>query len=110
MPHDYVALGMAFLEAVNSRDTDRVLELVDPEVRFEPLRAGTEGAYIGHEGMRRYLDDTRENFEFAEATVTETFAIEHGVVGIGTFASGAREAELRWRFRQPSSRAIATAC
>ena len=85
MPDDHVALGMAFAEAFNARDTGRMLELADPDVRFEPHRAGTEGAYIGHDGMRRYMEDTGESFDLAEITITESFELEDGAVGIGTF-------------------------
>jgi ketosteroid isomerase-like protein len=85
MPEDNIALVNALIDAINARDTERVLALVDPEVRFEPLRAGTEGAYIGHDGMRRYMEDTRESFDLAVVTMSETFEIEDGVVGIGTF-------------------------
>jgi ketosteroid isomerase-like protein len=83
MAEDYVALGTAFVEAVNSGDAERVLGFADPEIRFEPLRAGTEGAFIGHEGLRRFMEDTRESFELFEATILESIEIEDGVVGIG---------------------------
>lgn len=84
MSEDYVALGMAVVEAINSGDAERVIGLVDPEIRFEPLRAATEGAFIGHEGLRRFMEDTRESFEVFECTIVESIEIEDGVVGIGT--------------------------
>jgi ketosteroid isomerase-like protein len=84
MSDDLVALMTVFAEALNSGDTERVLACVDPEVRFEPKRTATEGAFIGHEGMRRFLEDTRESFDLFEITATETFEIEDGAVAIGT--------------------------
>jgi ketosteroid isomerase-like protein len=83
MAEDYVALGTAFAEAVNSGDAERVVGFADPEILFEPLRAGTEGAFMGHEGLRRFMEDTRESFELFEMTITESIGIEDGVVGIG---------------------------
>ena len=49
-------------DAINRGELD-IAELVHPEVVFEPLRSLTEGAFVGHEGMRRFLDDTTEMFE-----------------------------------------------
>ena len=83
MPDDYTALGTAFADAVNSGDTERVLACVDPEIRFEPLRAGTEGAFVGHEGMRRFLQDTQESFDLFRVNISEVIEIEDGVIGIG---------------------------
>ena len=48
-----------------------MLELVDDETYFEPLRAQTEGAFIGVEGMRSFLADTAETFELFKATYTD---------------------------------------
>jgi ketosteroid isomerase-like protein len=84
VPDDYAALGMAFVEAVNSGDTERVLKLVHPEIRFEPIRAATEGAFLGHDGLRRFMEDTRESFDLFQVTVTETIEIEGGTVGVAT--------------------------
>jgi ketosteroid isomerase-like protein len=84
MAEDYVALAMAYVGAMNDGDTERVLGLVDPQIRFVPARAGTEGVFIGHDGMRRFMDDTRESFALFEGAIAELIEIEDGVVGIGT--------------------------
>lgn len=39
-------------------DAEAGLELCHPEVVMEPLRAATEGAFVGHEGLRQFLADT----------------------------------------------------
>ena len=44
-------------------DLSAALALVDSEVEWIPLRAATEGAYRGHAGLRRFVEDTLENFE-----------------------------------------------
>lgn len=46
-----------------SQDLCASLALLDPDVEWIPLRAGTEGAYRGHEGFRRFVADTWEAFE-----------------------------------------------
>jgi ketosteroid isomerase-like protein len=84
MADDCVALSLKFAEALSSGEAERVLACVDPEVRFEPARTATEGAFIGHEGMRRFVEDTRESFDLFELTATETFEFEDGAVTIGT--------------------------
>ena len=53
-------------DAINRGELD-IAELVHPEVVFEPLRSRTEGAFVGHEGMRRFVDDTEEMFEVFNA-------------------------------------------
>ena len=52
---------------IDSRlDLEAALPLVDPDVEWIPLRAATEGAYRGHEGVERFIDDTLESFESFE--------------------------------------------
>jgi len=44
-------------------DSDAALPYLDPELVWIPLRAKTEGAYLGHEGFERFVTDTFDNFE-----------------------------------------------
>jgi ketosteroid isomerase-like protein len=94
MPDDHVALATAFMEAMNSGDTQGVLDLVDPEIRFEPLRASTEGAFLGHEGMRRFMEDTRETFDLFEGSLSETIPVDDRAVGVGTIRIRGRESGI----------------
>ena len=50
-------------DAANRADTEEFLRAVHPDLVFEPLRAATEGAYVGHDGIRRFWADTEETFE-----------------------------------------------
>ena len=50
-------------DAINRGDSEAALELVDPDLIFEPLRAGVQGAYRGHSGMRELLADTTGSFD-----------------------------------------------
>jgi ketosteroid isomerase-like protein len=60
-----------FFEAFDRRDEDALLELSDPEIRFEP--ASTEvaerPAYTRHDGMRRYLYDVQQTWDRFQLTV-----------------------------------------
>ena len=45
-------------QAVNARDTDALNAESDPSIDVYPLQIATvSGHYIGHDGMRRWLDD-----------------------------------------------------
>jgi ketosteroid isomerase-like protein len=71
-------------DAINRLDADALAELVHEDAVFEPLRAATEGAYIGPEGMRRFVRDTVETFDVFAATFDEVKDLGDGrVLGIG---------------------------
>jgi ketosteroid isomerase-like protein len=60
------------IEAFNRRDIDGALAPLDPEVELVPLKAVLDGgSYHGHEGMRRLLDDMREDWERFSLEVDE---------------------------------------
>jgi ketosteroid isomerase-like protein len=73
------------VDAINRLDVEAALELVDEETVFEPLRAQTEGAFIGAEGMRRFLADTAETFGLFKASYADLRDAGNGrLVAIGT--------------------------
>ena len=47
-------------EAFNRNDVNGLLQLMDPEVQFEPQLSELEGDYSGHDGMRRFFADAAE--------------------------------------------------
>jgi ketosteroid isomerase-like protein len=72
-------------DAINRLDADALAELVHDDGVFEPLRAATEGAYVGPDGMRRFVADTVETFDVFEATLEEVRDLGDGrVLAIGT--------------------------
>jgi hypothetical protein len=45
-------------QAVNARDRDALVAASDPEIDIYPLQIATVGGhYVGHDGMRRWIDD-----------------------------------------------------
>ncbi|HKP21264.1 MAG TPA: nuclear transport factor 2 family protein [Thermoleophilaceae bacterium] len=59
------------VDAINRLDAGTVLALTDEECVFEPLRSQTEGAFVGHDGMRRFLADTAETFDLFKVSYTD---------------------------------------
>jgi ketosteroid isomerase-like protein len=51
-----VELANRVYEAVNRRDLDAVLDLMDPEVEFMSILVAVEGGYHGHAGVRRWWE------------------------------------------------------
>jgi len=49
------------VDAVNGGDIEAAVDTFHPEIVFEPQRASVQGAYVGHEGIREWFADTREN-------------------------------------------------
>lgn len=47
-------------------DVDAALDCLHPELEFIPLRVGTEGAFRGHEGFRRFRADTWDHYDVFE--------------------------------------------
>ena len=76
-------------EAINRGELD-IPEFVHPEVVFEPLRSRTEGAFVGHEGMRRFIADTEEMFEVFNATYTDVRDLGDRVLAIGSIRMRAK--------------------
>lgn len=84
MSDENVATFQRIIEAFARGDLDQALRDVDPEVVFEPQRAATEGAFVGHAGVRRFWEDTQEMFEVFDADYGEVRDIGNGVLAAGT--------------------------
>lgn len=79
-----LATFQRIIDAFARDDVDRALRDVDPEVVFEPQRAATEGAFVGHAGVRRFWEDTQEMFELFEPDYTDVRALGDRVLAAGT--------------------------
>ena len=92
MSQENVETFRAGEDAINRGDLEAALELVDPEVVFEPLRAPASGAYYGPDGIRKFFADTADSFD--------RFRVEHRdirelgddrVLAIGTMHARVRQ-------------------
>jgi ketosteroid isomerase-like protein len=81
----YIEAFLRGTDAINRGDLTAVLEVIDENSVFEPLRSATEGAFIGPEGMKRFLADTAETFELFKATYPDIRDLGDGrLIAIGT--------------------------
>lgn len=87
-----VDAGLEFVDAVNRGDIDAAVRLVHPDVVFEPLRAPTEGAFAGRDGLKRFLRDTAETFELFRVDYTDITDIPSAA--IAEYRDG-----LMWRYK-----------
>jgi ketosteroid isomerase-like protein len=54
-------------DALDRGDMEAFLSLVDEDVVWIAARSAVEGAYHGHDGVRKFFADNEENFEVFEA-------------------------------------------
>jgi ketosteroid isomerase-like protein len=78
-------------DAISRGDVVDIPELIHPEVVFEPLRSGTEGPFVGYEGMRRFIEDTEEMFEIFRISYTDVRDLGDRLLAIGSIRMRARE-------------------
>jgi ketosteroid isomerase-like protein len=72
------------VEAVNRGDVEAGIDLIDPDVSWEPLRAGVSGVYRGHAGIRRFFADSAEIYESMRIDYTEVRDLGDGrILAIG---------------------------
>jgi ketosteroid isomerase-like protein len=77
----------AFLEvneAMKRGDVEALLRWVDEEGVMLAARSAVEGAYRGHDGIRRFMADNSENFEKFEPNYPEVRDLGDRVLAIGT--------------------------
>src|SRR6185503_15306835 len=71
-------------EALRRRDVEAVLRRVSEEGVFFAARSAVEGAYRGHDGVRRFMADNVENFEKFEPNYPDIRDLGDRVLAIGT--------------------------
>lgn len=80
------------VDAINRLDATTALALTDEECVFEPLRAQTEGAFVGQKGMRLFLADTAEAFALFKVSYTDVRDLgDDRLLAIGTIRIRGRE-------------------
>ena len=79
------------MEAISRGDLLDIPETIHPEAVMEPLRSGTEGPFVGHDGMRRFITDTEEMFELFRVSLTDVRDLGDRVLAIGSIRMRGRE-------------------
>jgi ketosteroid isomerase-like protein len=82
----------AGLAALNRRDVEGMLATLRPDVELVPVRAVLEGfVYRGHEGLRRWLEDMREDWEEFRIDSREVRGLdERRILVVGSFHARGR--------------------
>ena len=85
MSQENVELVGELIAAVERQDLPRLIELTDPEVEWHSFLAelGEGGVYHGHDGMRRYVRDLKDAWEFLSTDVDDTLAVGTVVLVVG---------------------------
>jgi ketosteroid isomerase-like protein len=105
---DGVGIVRRVLDAFNRRDSEAILELVDPQMRFvsmtgQLLRAGEP--YVGREGLFQYFADADRLWRGLRVEIGQIQAAGDAVVVIGYVQAETDAGELRlpvvwtWRVR-----------
>jgi len=71
-------------EAISRGDPLDIPATVHPEAIFETPRSGTEGPFVGHEGMRRFIEDTEELFDLFRISYTDIRDLGDRLLAIGS--------------------------
>jgi ketosteroid isomerase-like protein len=88
---DNVEVVRRVFEAFSSRDVDAMVDLIDPEVLFEPAPtfARPHRSYLGHSGMRQYFEDLAATWERLDVNIQEFRAAGNYVLAFGRiYAAG----------------------
>ena len=84
MSQENVEAFLEINEALRRGDVEAVLRRVDEEGVFLAARSAVEGAYRGHDGIRRFMADNAENFEKFEPDYRDVRDLGDRVLAIGT--------------------------
>jgi ketosteroid isomerase-like protein len=79
------------VEAMNRRDIEGVLRLMDPEVRFEHRLAALQGKFVGLNGVRGWFADLVEHFAAWQIHCPDIRDLDDRVLALGTITATGRE-------------------
>lgn len=88
-------------EAISRMDADALVALCDPAVRFESRITAVEDAtYEGHEGVRHYIANLAEAFDWIEVEPSDALEAEDRAVVTNRFRARGRTSgvEVEGRF------------
>jgi ketosteroid isomerase-like protein len=96
MSRDNVEIVRKSFDAIGRWDLDALLELYDPDIKFEPL-TGTRvesGGYRGHQGVRRYLEEAEAVWDEVRPVAGEITTSGDQVVVFGHCAIRGKASEI----------------
>ena len=98
---DNVDVIQHFLGATTRRDVDGMVALMHEDVEFVPITAAMEGrTYAGHAGIRQFMEDLADHWEFFETIQEEWHDLGDRVVALGSWHARGRASGVE--IRQPA--------
>jgi ketosteroid isomerase-like protein len=91
MSQENVAVIREAIVAMNRRDVEGVLRLMDPKVRFEHRLAALEGSFVGIDGVRSWFADLLENFDAWQIHCPDIRDLGDRVLALGTIKATGTE-------------------
>ncbi len=102
------------LDAVNRRDVEALVELMDPDVEFSPILSALEGPiHTGHAGLRRWLRSLELDWEVYETRLERVHEFDDSALGLGSWRARGRTSGVEldsqpgaWQVRVCGGRAV----
>lgn len=95
---DVEILRRAF-ETWNAGEIDQLVEMLDPDFEFLPLRSQLDGAaYRGPEGMRQFAEDVAEEWEYLRIISEEFREVGEQILMLGRFDARGRGSGMDIQF------------
>jgi ketosteroid isomerase-like protein len=91
MSQENVDLFRGAVEAVNRRDIEGALQLMDPEVRFEHRLAALQGNFVGSDAVRGWFADLVSIFGTWHVDCADIRDLGDRVVVLGTIHTTGKE-------------------
>jgi ketosteroid isomerase-like protein len=89
-------LAREVLALLGERELETLIERTDPEVEWRSFFAGLgeRGAYRGHSGMREYVSDLTEAWDYVAAEVDSVVAADDVAVAVGRIRYRGRSSDI----------------
>jgi ketosteroid isomerase-like protein len=79
------------LEAVSRFDADAMMAVTRDDYEFVPIMAALEGrVYLGHDGIRQWIDDMKSHWEYFECCPEEFHDLDDRVIAFGHWRARGR--------------------
>ncbi len=102
MSQENVEAVHEWIAAINRRDLVALLKLADPDLEFRSYLAalsGSDGAYRGHDGLKRYLRDLDDAWESFQVEQDECRDLGETVLMVGRLHARGRSSGLEVKER-----------
>jgi ketosteroid isomerase-like protein len=101
------------LDAVNARDTEALVHVMDPGVELLPILASLDGGYRGHAGVRRWLRSLELDWELYETRLERVLDFGDSALGLGSWRARGRTSGVEldsqpgaWHARMEGDRVV----